>query len=161
MQRILIVDDHAVLRRGLRSILGAHPGWECCGEAQSGEEAVDTASVLQPDVVVMDVSMPGIGGVKATEILRKNFPRMKIVLLTLHKSTELLRAGFAAGATGYVLKSDGEEQLIAALEAVMRDETYVTKALGPEVVSKVLQEVPPANASEASSAPLKAAIAHD
>lgn len=143
MPRVLIVDDHVILRRGLRGILQSHPGWDCCGEAESGEAAIAAASDVRPDVVIMDVSMPGIGGIRATEILHEKFPLLKIVLLTLHKSTELIRAGFSAGATGYVLKSDEEDQLIAALEAVSRDTVYVTTSLSPETISRVLREILP------------------
>jgi DNA-binding NarL/FixJ family response regulator len=141
MPRVLIVDDHVILRRGLRGILDTHPGWECCGEADCGEAAIDGALSFSPDVVIMDVSMPGIGGIKATKILRGKIPHAKVVLLTLHQSTELLRAGLLAGATGYVLKTDGEEHLIAALEAVMRSEIYVTPAVNSEVASKIVREI--------------------
>jgi DNA-binding NarL/FixJ family response regulator len=162
MPTVLIVDDHAILRRGLRGILATYPGWQCCGEADSGEAAIEGVSDCEPDIVIMDVSMPGIGGIKATKILREKVPHTKVVLLTLHKSTELLRAALSAGASGYVLKSDGEEQLVAALEAVMRDEVYVTKDVSPEVVSKIMREVLPRNGSQetSTSAGAKAATSH-
>jgi LuxR family maltose regulon positive regulatory protein len=141
MGRVLIVDDHAFLRRGLRGILSTHPDWECCGEADTGESAVHLAGELHPDIVIMDVSMPGMGGVKATEAIRHAFPNVKVVLLTLHKSVELLRAGLLAGASGYILKSDAEDQLIAALEAANQDKIYVTRAISPQAVTKVLEEI--------------------
>jgi CheY-like chemotaxis protein len=102
-------------RRGLRALLETHPGRECCAEADSGEEAIRAAAEFKPDVIIMDVSMPGMGGVKATQIINETSPASRILLLTLHKSTELLRAGVSAGAIGYVLKSDDENELIGAL----------------------------------------------
>jgi DNA-binding NarL/FixJ family response regulator len=161
MPKVLIVDDHVILRRGLRGILDTHPGWECCGEADSGEAAIDCTGELDPDIVIMDVSMPGLGGIKATQILHRKCPHVKILLLTLHKSTELLRAGLSAGASGYVLKSDGEEQLVAALEAVMRDEIYVTTGISPEVASRISQEVFPHGTAQETSKPTNAATSQD
>lgn len=141
MPKVLIVDDHATLRRGLRALLETHPGWECCAEADSGEEGVRAAAEFKPDVIIMDVSMPGMGGVKATKIIHESFPAIRTLLLTLHKSTELLRAGLAAGAVGYVLKSDGEDELIGALEAADRGEIYVTRAIGTAVAAKIVDEI--------------------
>lgn len=140
MPKVLIVDDHATLRRGLRVLLETHPGWECCAEADSGEEAIRAAAEFKPDVIIMDVSMPGIGGVKATEIIHESFPAIRILLLTLHKSTELLRAGLSAGAVGYVLKSDGEDELIGALETATRGEVYVTRAISPSVARNIVED---------------------
>ena len=141
MPRVLIVDDHATLRRGLRALLETHAGWQCCAEADSGEEAIRAATDFKPDVIIMDVSMPGMGGVKATKIIHESFPAIRILLLTLHKSTELLRAGLAAGAIGYVLKSDGEDELIGALERVNRGETYVTRAISSLVVTNIVEDI--------------------
>lgn len=141
MPKVLIVDDHATLRRGLRALLQAHPGWECCAEADSGEEAIRAAAAFKPDVIIMDVSMPGIGGVKATKIIHESFPSIRILLLTLHKSTELLRAGLSAGAIAYVLKSDGEDELIGAVEAANRGGIYVTRAISPSVVANIVEEM--------------------
>lgn len=141
MPNVLIVDDHATLRRGLRALLETHPEWECCAEAASGEEAIRAAAEFKPDVIIMDVSMPGMGGVKATQIISETSPAIRILLLTLHKSTELLRAGFSAGAIGYVLKSDGEDELIGALETVNRGEIYVTRAISPSVVANIVEDI--------------------
>lgn len=141
MPKVLIVDDHATLRRGLRALLETHTGWECCAEAESGEEAIRGAAEFKPDVIIMDVSMPGMGGLEATKIIHKAFPAIRILLLTLHQSTELLRAGFSAGATAYVLKSDGEDELIGALETVNRGEIYVTSAISPSVVANIVEDI--------------------
>lgn len=141
MPKVLIVDDHETLRRGLRALLETHQGWECCAEADSGEEAIRAAAEFKPDVIIMDVSMPGMGGVKATQIINETSPAIRILLLTLHKSTELLRAGVSAGAIGYVLKSDGEDELIGALETVNRGEIYVTRAISPSVVANIVKDI--------------------
>lgn len=141
LPKVLIVDDHASLRRGLRALLETYPGWECCAEAADGEEAIRAAADVKPDVIIMDVSMPGIGGLEATKVIHEAFPTIRILLLTLHKSNELLRAGLAAGAVGYVLKVDGEDELIRALETANRGEIYVTRAISPSVVTNVVEDI--------------------
>ena len=141
-QRVLVVDDHAILRRGLRGLLELSPGWEWCGEADSGEASILAAPELIPDVMIMDVSMPGIGGIAATRAIHAALSQLKIVLHTLHKSAELVRIGLAAGATGYVVKTDSEEQMLAALEAVLRGEVYVTPSFGPEVTAMLGKKLP-------------------
>jgi DNA-binding NarL/FixJ family response regulator len=140
-RRVLVVDDHAILRRGLRGLLELSPGWECCGEADSGEASILAAPKLAPDVMIMDVSMPGMGGIAATRAIHAAVPQVKIVLHTLYKSAELVRIGLAAGATGYVVKTDPEEQMLAALEAVLRGEVYVTPSFGPEVIAMIAKRL--------------------
>jgi len=94
MPRVLIVDDHAFIRRGVQTILHSFPEWEFCGEAENGKEAIRLADELKPEVIIMDVSMPGLNGIEATRAIRKAQPDVKIVLLTLHESAELLRSAF-------------------------------------------------------------------
>lgn len=153
MPRVLIVDDHATLRRGLRVLLETHPGWKCCAEADSGEEAIRAVAEFKPDVVIMDVSMPGMGGIKATRAIHETFPAIRILLLTLHKSTELLRAAFSAGADAYVLKSDAEDDLINALETAARGEIYVTHAISPTVTADILGEIKQSRGSALDAGP--------
>ena len=141
MPRALIVDDHAMLRRGLRALLETHPGWECCGESASGEEAIRSAAELKPDVIIMDVSMPGMGGIKATQLIQAASPDIRILLFTLHQSTELLRAGVSAGASGYILKSESEDEFIEALETVHRGEIYITRAISPAVAANIVEAI--------------------
>ena len=119
MPRVMIVDDHAAIRRGVQGILHSFPEWELCGEAGNGEEAVRLAETLKPEVIIMDVSMPVLNGLEATRIISDVLPETKIVLLTLHSSTELVRSAFRAGARGYVLKSDAEQELIRALNVIL------------------------------------------
>ncbi|GAC1701607.1 MAG: hypothetical protein NVS9B4_05220 [Candidatus Acidiferrum sp.] len=142
MPRVLIVDDHAVIRRGVHEILRSFPEWELCGEAENGQEGVRLAGELQPEVVVMDVSMPGLNGLEATRIIRDVLPECKIVLLTLHSSGEFLRTAFRAGARGYVLKSDAEHELVRALNVVMGEGTYISPTMDPATAQSALEAIP-------------------
>ena len=145
MPRVLIVDDHAIIRRGVQGILRSHPEWELCGEAENGQEAVRLAAELRPEVIIMDVSMPGMNGVEATRAIKKQIPEAKVLLLTLHVSVDLVRSAFKAGARGYVLKSDAEQDLMRALLIVMGEGTYVSPRIDPELVRTVLKEDVPKN----------------
>jgi DNA-binding NarL/FixJ family response regulator len=127
--RILIVDDHAVVRRGVRSLLESRPGWKISGEATTGREAVDMARRLQPDVVVMDLSLPELNGLDATRQILKESPRSEILVLTMHHSEELARSVLQAGARGYVLKSDADHSLIAAIESLSQHKPFLTSAI--------------------------------
>jgi DNA-binding NarL/FixJ family response regulator len=127
--RILIVDDHAVVRRGVRSLLESHPGWEISGEATTGREAVEMAKRLQPDVIVMDLSLPELNGLDATRQILKESPRSEILVLTMHHSEELAREVLQAGARGYVLKSDADESLIAAVENLRQHKPFLTSTV--------------------------------
>jgi len=140
MTRVLIVDDHAFIRRGVQGILRSFPEWELCGEADNGQEAIRLAEELKPEIIIMDVSMPGLNGLEATRIIRDLLPDTKILLLTLHSSTELVRSAFRAGARGYVLKSDAEQELVRALNVVVGDGTYVSPAIDGHAVQKLMQE---------------------
>jgi DNA-binding NarL/FixJ family response regulator len=145
MPRVLIVDDHAFIRRGVQSILQSFPEWVMCGEAGDGTDAVRLAEELNPDVVLMDVTMPGMNGIDATRIIRKAHPQMKIVLLTLHESSEILRNGFRAGANGYLLKADAEQELIKALRVVVGEGSYISPKIDQGVVAGVINEIRPAH----------------
>lgn len=141
MPRLLIVDDHAFIRRGVQAILQSFPEWELCGEAGDGEEAVRLAEALKPEVILMDVTMPGLNGIEATRVIRKAQPKIKIVLLTLHESTEILRNGFRAGATGYLLKADAEQELLKALRIVVADGSYISPKIDKDIVTQVINEI--------------------
>jgi DNA-binding NarL/FixJ family response regulator len=129
MPRVLIVDDHAVIRRGVQGILSTYPEWDLCGEADNGQDAIRLAGELAPEVVIMDVSMPGMNGLEATRIMHDVLPETKVLLLTLHSSSEFVRSAFRAGARGYVLKSDAENELVRALNVVIGEGTYVSPAV--------------------------------
>ena len=122
--RIVITDDHALVRRGLRALLAADPGWEVCGEASNGQEAVQIAMESQPDVVIMDISMPGLSGLQATRQIREALPQTEVLMLTMHDSREMIRAAREAGARGYIVKTEADRHLIEAMRAVCRHESY-------------------------------------
>jgi len=141
MPRVLIVDDHAFIRRGVQTILHPFPEWEFCGEAENGKEAIRMADQLKPEVIIMDISMPGLNGIEATRAIRKAQPDMKIVLLTLHDSPELLRIAFRAGARGYLLKTDAEQELVKALTVVLGEGSYVSPKIDNDAVKSVINEM--------------------
>lgn len=125
---ILIADDHAVVRRGLRALLETLPTWHVCGEALNGSEAIEKTTHLQPDVVILDISMPGLNGVTAAARIHEVAPKSRVLMLTMHSSEELIQSSLRAGAEGYLLKSDAEQDLIAAVEALIRGKTFFTQA---------------------------------
>jgi DNA-binding NarL/FixJ family response regulator len=128
--RLLIVDDHEIFRTGVRRVLQSDGHWDVCGEAATGDDAIKLAHETKPEVIVMDVSMPGTNGIQATRSIVSSLPDTKILLLTWHTSKELVRSGFAAGASGYLLKSDAGRDLIEALETIVDGTTYVSAAIG-------------------------------
>jgi DNA-binding NarL/FixJ family response regulator len=141
MPRVLIVDDHAFIRRGVQTILHPFPEWELCGEADNGNDAIRMADELKPEVIIMDVSMPGVNGIEATRVIRKTQPDVKIVLLTLHESTDLVRSAFRAGARGYLLKTDAEQELVRALTVVIAEGAYISPKIDSEIVKSILGEM--------------------
>ncbi|HBG74050.1 MAG: DNA-binding response regulator [Chloroflexi bacterium GWB2_49_20] len=146
--RIILVDDHEVVRLGLKALLERHPHFEVVGEASSSREAIELVSNIQPDVVVMDVRLPGTSGIEACEEITRRFPTTKVIMLTSYAEDEMLFSAIRAGASGYILKQIGGEDLIHALEAVSRGEAL----LDPAVTQRVFQEVRRAVKEEEASA---------
>lgn len=118
-----------MVRYGLRTILEAHEGWQVCGEAKSGAEALALALQLRPDVVILDLNMPGMTGIDALRAIRERLPETQIVVLTLHFSDHLVREIIKAGARGYVMKSDADRDLVEAIRAVAAGRSYFTQAV--------------------------------
>jgi len=116
--RILIADDHVVVRSGVRALLEAHPGWQVCDEAVEGREAVEKASRLRPDVVILDIGMPLLNGLDAARQIKEASPQSEVLILTLHESEQVIREVLDSGARGYVLKSDASGALVNAVEAL-------------------------------------------
>lgn len=141
MPRVLIVDDHAFIRRGVQSILQAFPEWELCGEADNGKDAIQLNEELKPEVIIMDISMPGLNGIETTRTIRKMNSNVKIVLLTLHETGELVRSAFRAGAQGYLLKVDAEQELVKALNIVIGEGSYISPKVDGDVAKSVIKEV--------------------
>jgi len=133
--RILIADDHGLVRRGAREVLHAQHGWRVVGEATNGREAVEKAIQLKPDVVVVDVSMPELEGIEAVRQIREAVPDTKVLVLTMHESDQLVRRALDAGALGYLLKSDLTDSLTKAVKAVAEGKRFLT----PKVSEIVLE----------------------
>jgi two-component system response regulator DevR len=147
-QRILLVDDHEVVRLGLKSLLERHPQFDVVGEAASAREAIEMVNNTHPDVVVMDIRLPGTSGIEACEEITGRFPEIKVIMLTSYAEDEMLFSAIRAGASGYILKQIGGEDLVRALEAVGRGEAM----LDPTVTQRVFQEVRRAVKEEEASA---------
>jgi two-component system nitrate/nitrite response regulator NarL len=124
MARILIADDHAMMRRGLRTAIEPHVGWEVCGEATNGLEAFEQTKLLKPDLVILDVSMPVLNGLEAAHRISMTMPEVKILLFTMHNSPQFAKDVTKTGAHGYVCKASGEELLTQAMETVLEGETF-------------------------------------
>ena len=147
-QRIILVDDHEVVRLGLKSLLERHPQFEVVGEASSARDALEQVAALEPDVVVMDIRLPGTSGIEACEQIVDQHPSTKVIMLTSYAEDEMLFSAIRAGASGYVLKQIASEELVKAIEAVGRGEAL----LDPAVTQRVFQEVRKAAKDEEASA---------
>jgi DNA-binding NarL/FixJ family response regulator len=140
--RILVVDDHEVVRRGVRALIESHADWRVCGETGNGREAVLKAKELQPDVVVLDVTMPGLNGLDATRQIRNVAPKTEVLVLTMHTSEHLAREVLSAGARGYIMKSDAGRDLINAVESVARHKPFLTSRIAEMALDTFLQAAP-------------------
>ncbi|MBA4383886.1 MAG: DNA-binding response regulator [Anaerolinea sp.] len=147
-QRIILVDDHEVVRLGLKSLLERHPQFEVIGEAGNAKEALEQVERLMPDVVLMDIRLPGTSGIEVCEEIIKKFPEIRVIMLTSYAEDDMLFSAIRAGASGYVLKQINADDLMKAIEAVGRGEAL----LDPAVTQRVFQEVRRAVKEEESSA---------
>jgi DNA-binding NarL/FixJ family response regulator len=132
--RLLVADDHDVVRRGVRTLLEEQPGWEVAAEASDGREAVEKAKLVQPDVTILDLSMPELNGLEAAREILKTV-QTKVLILTMYDSDPLIRQTLEAGARGYLLKSDAGRDLVSAVDALRRNKTFFT----PKVAQMVLE----------------------
>lgn len=153
MTKIVIADDHELLRRGLIATLVEHEGWKIMAEAGNGREAVDAAVKCEPDVVILDVSMPELNGLEATRQILAACPGTRILILTMHESEQVVRDVLDAGAQGYLLKSDAGRDLVAAVEALLHNRPYFTSKVARMVLDGYLR---PAEKKEAEPSPLSA-----
>jgi DNA-binding NarL/FixJ family response regulator len=136
--RVLIADDHQVMRRGVRAVVEMQTGWEVCGEASTGREAVEMVERLHPEIVVMDVTMPELNGLEATRQIKKIAPATEILMFTGLETEELIRQVFEAGARSYILKTDGREALESALRSLAAHKPYFTTQVGEILFAKFL-----------------------
>jgi DNA-binding NarL/FixJ family response regulator len=144
--RILLADDHEVVRKGIRSILERRPDWEVCGEAATGRKAVEMAADLSPDVVILDIGLPELNGLDAARQIVSALPATEVVVLTVHESETLVHEVLDAGARGYVLKSDAGECLVEAVESVLQRTPYLTPRISRALLRAYLGGPPPADA---------------
>ncbi|GIV93074.1 MAG: hypothetical protein KatS3mg056_1783 [Chloroflexus sp.] len=142
MNSILLVDDHAVLRAGLRLLLDGQPDLRVIGEAEDVRTAVAQATALQPDLILLDLSLTGSSGLAAIPALRAVAPHSRILVLTMHDDEGYVRQALAAGANGYVLKRAADAELIAAIRAVLRGELYIHPALTRQLLEDLLPQTP-------------------
>ncbi len=138
--KILIVDDHAILRDGIRALLSLYEDIEIVGEASEGKEAIDKAQELSPDVVIMDIAMPGMDGLEATRRLKKKAPKVKVLALTQHDNKEYVLSIVKAGAAGYVPKKALGSELVTAIKAVHRDESFLHPSATAALIEDYLQQ---------------------
>jgi DNA-binding NarL/FixJ family response regulator len=136
--RILIADDHEVVRRGIRALLESRPGWEVSGEVEDGREAVERARETKPDLVLLDIGMPNLNGIEAARQILANDPEIQILILTVHDSQQVVREVLEVGARGFLLKSDAGRDLVTAVEAVQRKQTFFTSQVTEIVVDGYL-----------------------
>jgi len=139
MLRILLADDHDIVRRGLKDLLEQHVGWQVCAEASNGREAVELALQHRPQVAVIDLSMPELNGLEATRRIRQALPDTEVLIFTMHESEELIREVLGAGARGYLLKSDAVRQLIPAVESLSQKNPYFAGRVSAVVLDGFLK----------------------
>ena len=138
---ILLADDHTILRAGLRMMLNAQPDFEVVGEAQDGRQAIQEAQRLQPDVILMDITMPDMNGIEATRQIKKLLPETKVLILTMHEHDEYVFQALRAGASGYMLKEAADTDLISALRVIQNGQFYLSPTAQSVMVGDYLQRV--------------------
>jgi DNA-binding NarL/FixJ family response regulator len=134
--QILLADDHEVVRKGLRALLEAQPGWKVVAEAIDGREAVEKAKDMRPDIAIVDIGMPCLNGLEATRQIVKKAPHTRVLVLTMHDTNPLIQQVVKAGARGYVLKSDVASDLVSAVEALCRDQTFFTSKVSQIILDR-------------------------
>lgn len=139
MLRILLADDHDIVRRGLKDLLEQHMAWQVCAEASNGRDAVDLALQHRPHVAVIDLSMPELNGLEATRRIRQSLPETEVLIFTMHESEELIREVLGAGARGYLLKSDAVRQLIPAVESLSQKKPFFAGRVSEVVLDGFLK----------------------
>jgi DNA-binding NarL/FixJ family response regulator len=140
--KILLADDHQIVREGLRSLLNQHEDMEVVAEARNGRDAVQLAQELQPDVVVMDVGMPGLNGIEATRQITAREPEAKVVALSMHSDRRFMGEMLKAGAKGYLLKDGAFEELATAIRSVVADKVYLSPRIADVVVDDYVRRTP-------------------
>jgi DNA-binding NarL/FixJ family response regulator len=138
--RVLLAEDHTIVRKGLRSLLDGEAGIEVIGEAEDGREAVEKVGQLLPDVVLMDITMPSLNGLEATRQIKKRFPEVKVVILTMHANEEYIFQILRAGASGYLVKQAAPTELLSAIQAAYRGESFLSPSISRKVIAEYIQQ---------------------
>jgi two-component system response regulator NreC len=138
--RVLLAEDHTIVRKGLRSLLDGEAGIEVIGEAEDGREAIEKVQQLRPDVVLMDITMPGLNGLEATRQIKKRFPEVKVVVLTVHANEEYIFQILRAGASGYLVKQAAPTELLSAIQAAYRGESFLSPSISKKVIEEYIQQ---------------------
>ncbi len=156
MIQILLADDHALMRRGIRDLLESDPEIEVIGEAGDGREAVRLAEKLSPDVMIMDLAMPELNGLDAIRQIRRDVPDIELLVFSMHDSEELIREVFAAGARGYVLKNDVALYLVEAVKSLARHKPFFTPRISEAILNSLVSTAAPGHAEPSRPGPLSA-----
>ncbi len=138
--KILVVDDHAIMRDGIRALLGLQDDIEIVGEASEGREAIEKVHELMPDVIVMDIAMPGMDGLEASRRIRKKYPKVKVLVLTQHDNKEYILSAIKAGVAGYVPKRALGEELVSAIRAVNRGDSFLYPSAAAALIEDYRQQ---------------------
>lgn len=141
--KIMIVEDHTIVREGIRELLARNPSFEVVGEAEDGMEAIKLAPKVMPDIILMDISMPNLDGLSATKEIKKRYPNFKVLILTIHDSEEYIYQILKYGADGYVLKEAAYDELVSAIEAVMRGKKFLSPSISGEVINRYVRQPRP------------------
>ena len=139
--RIVLADDHGIVRRGLKALLDTEDDIEVVGEALNGDEAIALAETLKPNVILMDIAMPGTNGLEATRLIKARFPAIQVLVLTMHRSEEYFFEILKTGASGYILKAAETNDLITAIRAVFRGEVFLYPTMAKQLLSEYLKHL--------------------
>ncbi|MGH8503209.1 MAG: response regulator [Gammaproteobacteria bacterium] len=145
--KVVIAEDHTILRDGLRALLSSEPDLQIVGEAQNGHEAVQVARQLRPNLILIDITMPLTNGTDAVRRIKSRYPEIKIIVLTIHKTEEYIRAALKAGADGYILKDDPSSELLHAIRNVLKDRKYLSPGISNRIVTGYLAGSPESSLS--------------
>ena len=143
--KVVVADDHTILRQGIKALLDNQAGIEVIGEAKDGREALTLIERLQPDVILMDIAMPGLNGLEATRRIKKKFPKIKVLVLTMYTNEEYVFQILQAGANGYLVKETAFQDLISAIRAVYRDEAFMSPSISKKVINRYTQRAQKTN----------------